>query len=268
MPAFICMTCGTQYPPADTPPESCPICVDERQFVPEAGQRWTTLEAMRYLHLNAWRRYEPDLYGVGTTPQFAIGQRALLARAKQGNVLWDCISLIDDATVGIVKALGGIAAIAISHPHFYSSMVEWAHAFDVPIFLHEADRQHVMRPDAAVRFWSGATHTLLEGVTLINLPGHFDGATVLHWEAGAGGRGSLLASDMLFVAADRKHVSLMRSYPNLIPQSARTVRAAAGTLQPYAFDRVYGIFWDRFIDSGGKAAVERSIERYLRWIAD
>jgi hypothetical protein len=129
MPAFICTTCGTQYPESDVPPSGCRICQDERQYVNPLGQAWTTLQAIRRTHFNAFRRHEPGLIGIATTPAFAIGQRALLLRTSAGNILWDCISFIDEATVEIVHALGGIAAIAISHPHFYSSVVEWSHAF-------------------------------------------------------------------------------------------------------------------------------------------
>lgn len=32
---------------------------------------------------------EPDLYAIGTTPEFGIGQRALLVRTPHGNLLWD-----------------------------------------------------------------------------------------------------------------------------------------------------------------------------------
>src|SRR5690349_7689318 len=125
---FICATCGTQYAAAAAAPSRCAICEDERQHVPESGQAWTTLPAMRVRYRNAWRRHEPGLWGIGTEPSFAIAQRALLIRHPSGNVLWDCSTFIDDATIDLVNALGGIAAIAISHPHYYSSMVEWSHA--------------------------------------------------------------------------------------------------------------------------------------------
>ena len=268
MAAFICVTCGTQYPPADAPPPSCPICLDERQFVPPGGQEWTTLERMRGPYFNAWRRHEPDLYGIGTFPAFAIGQRALLLRTPAGNVLWDCITLLDAATVDLVRALGGIAAIAISHPHYYSCMVEWAAAFDAPVWLHDADREHVVRHDPRIQFWSGATHTLLGDLTLINAPGHFDGATMLHWPDGADGRGALLAGDTVQVSADRASASFMRSYPNFIPLGPAAVRRIAAAVQPFAFARVYGAWWDRVIVSDGKAAVERSVARALHWLAD
>jgi len=268
MPAFVCVTCGSQFTPSDSAPAACPICEDERQYLPVGGQRWTTLEAMRRGYFNAFRLHEPDLMGVGTMPAFAIGQRALLLRTPQGNVLWDCITLIDDATVEIIGALGGVAAIAISHPHYYGSMVEFAHAFGATIWLHAGDREHLMRPDASIRFWSGETHVLGDGITLVNAPGHFDGATMLHWAAGAGGRGALLSGDIFQVVPDRRHLSFMRSYPNLIPLSARIVRHMDAVMQPFAYDRIYGAWWDRVIESGAKAAVAASVERYLRWIRD
>src|ERR1700685_592633 len=148
MPAFICITCGTQYPPSEAPPSACPICQDERQNVNRGGESWTRLQSMQRTHINAFRQHEPNLIGIGTTPAFAIAQRALLVRTPHGNILWDCVSFIDDATIGIVRALGGLTGIAISPPHYYSSMIEWSHAFGgVPIHQHVLDRQWVMRPD-------------------------------------------------------------------------------------------------------------------------
>src|SRR3954453_18129420 len=98
MPAFICNTCGTQYAPSEKPPAECAICSEERQYVLPEGQTWTTLEALARKHFNAYRQYEPALIGIGSQPHFGIGQRALLVRTPQGNVLWDCISLLDAAT--------------------------------------------------------------------------------------------------------------------------------------------------------------------------
>ena len=65
MPAFICTTCGTQYPEADQPPPGCAICQEERQYVNLLGQSWTTLTALRRTHFNAFRRHEPGLTGIG-----------------------------------------------------------------------------------------------------------------------------------------------------------------------------------------------------------
>jgi hypothetical protein len=259
----ICVTCGTQFAATATPPGHCPICEDERQYVGWDGQRWTTLADLCRDHHNVIKDEEPGLTGVGTHPSFAIGQRALLVQAPSGNILWDCISLLDEPTIAVVRALGGITAIAISHPHYYSSMVEWARAFDAPIFLHAADQEWVMRHDPAIVFWDGETRELGEGLTLIRCGGHFAGGTVLHWAAGAGGRGALLSGDILQVVQDRRYVSFMYSYPNLIPLPAATVRRIAAAVTPYAFDRLYGAWWGLAVQVDAKAAVERSAARYL-----
>jgi len=58
----------------------------------------------------------------------------------------------------------------------------------------------------------------------------------------------------------------MRSYPNLIPLSASEVRRIVSMVQAYRFDRVYGGWWDRVVDRDGKAAIQKSADRYVRWI--
>ena len=263
----MCNTCGTQFNPTDKPPASCPICDDERQFVPPGGQAWTTHEALAKRFYNGWRELEPDLFSITTFPAFGIGQRAQLLRTPNGNILWDCISLCDPATVALVKAMGGIKSIAISHPHYYSSMVEWSHAFGgVPIHLHEADKQWIMRDDPAIALWRGETKELLPGVTLICVGGHYPGGVVLHWDKGAAGKGALLTGDIVQVVADNKSVSFMWSFPNFIPLSAPAVERIVRMLKPYNYDRVHGAFNDRTVWSDGKGIVERSAARYLRWI--
>jgi hypothetical protein len=262
---FICETCGTQFPESAEPPASCPICQDERQYLGNEGQSWTTLAALRQGHRNRIEELEPGLVGIGSEPDFAIGQRAMLVWTGDGNLLWDCISLLDDDTVAAVNALGGIRAIAISHPHFYSSMIEWAHAFDAPVLLHRADREHVMRPDPAIELWEGETTDLFGGLTLIRGGGHFEGGTMLHWAAGGGGRGALLSGDIIQVVADRRWVSFMYSYPNVIPLSPSKVREVVAAVEPFEFDRIYGAWWERVVSEGGKDAVRRSAERYIRF---
>jgi glyoxylase-like metal-dependent hydrolase (beta-lactamase superfamily II) len=264
MDAFICTACGTQYPPSDTAPQQCVICEDERQYVPPRGQTWTTLEALAASHFNAYREHEPGLIGIGTQPSFAIGQRALLIRTANGNVLWDCISMLDAATVTLINGLGGLKAIAISHPHFYTTMVEWSRAFgDIPVHLHADDRQWIMRPDPCVKPWEGETLELMAGITLIRCGGHFPGGTALHWAQGAGGRGVVCSSDMATVTTDRKFFTFMRSYPNLIPLSAKGVTDIATALEPFAFDVVYGHFFDRVIPRDAKRILAVSAKRYI-----
>jgi hypothetical protein len=264
MPAFICTACGTQFAPTDAPPAQCIICEEERQYVPPGGQTWTTLPALAARAFNSYRQHEPGVIGIGTQPQFAIGQRALLVMTPHGNVLWDCISLLDDATVTLINGLGGLTAIGISHPHFYTSMVEWSRAFGgVPIHLHAADRAWIMRPDPAIKPWDGETLPLLPDVTLIRGGGHFPGGAMLHWAKGAGGRGVLCSSDIATVTTDRKFLTFMYSYPNLIPLNAAQVTGIAAALAPFRFDRIYGHYFDRVIPTGAEQVLQASVARYV-----
>lgn len=89
---------------------------------------------------------------------------------------------------------------------------------------------------------------------------------MVHWGAGADGKGALLVGDSITVVSDIRAVSFMRSYPNLIPLPAGEIRRIVAAVRPYAFDRIYGGWWDRVTPRDGKSAVERSAERYLRWI--
>ena len=259
MNPFICVTCGTQYPPSAQPPGGCPICLDERQYVGHEGQRWTTMAELARDHANRVEEVERGLTGIGTEPSFAIGQRALLV----DQLLWDCITLLDDATTAAVEHAGGLRTIAISHPHYYSAMVEWAERFDAQVLLHEADREWVMRPSERVEFWSGERRRVSEELELIRLGGHFAGGTVCLWSNGADGRGALLSGDIVQVVADRDWVSFMYSYPNLIPLPAHEIERMRSVIETLEFERVYGAWWDRVIDKGAKAKVLRSARRYV-----
>src|SRR5213596_2487674 len=270
MQNFICVQCATQFGEAEEPPSRCPICEDERQFVRHTGQEWTTLKRLTANHHNRIEDEAPQLLGIGTEPEFAIGQRALLLQSPGGNLLWDCISLLNDEIIAEVNARGGICAIAISHPHFYSSMIEWAECFDARIFLHAADREWVMRKSLRIQFWEGSALSLWDGLTLINGGGHFEGGTVLHWPAasrGPGSKGALLTGDIITVVQDRRYVSFMRSYPNLIPLGPPAIRRIVERIEPFSFEQIYGGWWKTNVLSDAKNAVARSAERYLRAIS-
>jgi glyoxylase-like metal-dependent hydrolase (beta-lactamase superfamily II) len=251
---------------AEEPPESCIICQDERQYVGHEGQRWATLGqlVMEDLHSDV-REVEPGLLGVGVRPRFAIGQRGLVVSTDAGQVLWDVPGFIDDEAIAAVRERGDLIAITASHPHFYGVAVEWSHAFGgAPILIPEADRQWLMRPDPAVRLWSG-THEVAPGVTLLQLGGHFPGSAVLHWSAGAGGKGALLTGDTISVVQDRRFVTFMRSYPNQIPLPEHSIRRIVDTLEPYPYDRIYGGWWPSVVAENAKQAVRDSATRYIRW---
>lgn len=263
MPCYICETCGTQHAPTPEPPGQCSICEDDRQYVGWGGQTWTTHSA---LGERFQLRIEDDdgLLGIGMRGDFAIPQRALLLPTSGGNVLWECVSLVTDEVIAVIEAGGGLNQIVISHPHFYSSMVEWSDALGgVPILLHEADRDWVRRSSRHVHCWSGDVHRLSKDVTLVRCGGHFPGSTALLWHA-PGRRQLLFPGDALQVATDRRHVAFMYSYPNYVPMKTSDVRAMRERLARYDYDDVYGYTWGRNIIGNGRAAVEASFDRHLQ----
>jgi hypothetical protein len=208
------------------------------------------------------RNEEADLVGIGVEPSFAIGQRALLVRTAHGNVLWDCISLLDEHARGQIAALGGIAAICLSHPHFYAANVEFADAFDARIFIPRADRHWIQRPSPRIELFDDDIEPV-PGLTLARIGGHFDGAAVLHWPAGSDQRGALLTGDTITVVQDRDWVSFMWSFPNLIPLDQATVLDIARRVERFTFDRVYGGWWGRVVVEDGAGAIRRSADRYV-----
>ena len=263
MGIYICNACGTSFPESSSAPKTCPICEDERQFVPDGGQSWTTFEEVSSAHANIWTRHEPHLFSIRTQPEFGIGQRAFLLRTSGGNILWDCVATLDPATVEIIHALGGITKIAISHPHFYTTMQDWARAFDASVHLHSLDQEWVMRPDDRLSYWESDSLEIGDGLTLLRIGGHFEGSTALHWRDGAEGRGVMLSGDTLQVAADSSRVSFMWSYPNMLPLPAAQVRRMGEALEPWAFDRIYGGFEGKTVMSGAKQTVRKSVARYV-----
>lgn len=264
--ARVCATCGAHYPGGEPAPSTCRICADERQYVPGSGQRWLSLTDLFSSHANRIEEVEPGLIGVGVEPEVGIGQRALLVRTAEGNVLWDCVPVLTDEGHAGLAALGGVTAIAVSHPHFYTGIAHVAERLGAVVYLHEADREHVTHPSPRIRFWSGERKALFGGLTLIRAGGHFAGGTVLHWPAGARGSGALLTSDIITVIPDRSHVSFLYSYPNQIPLPVREVERIGAAVEPFEFSRIHGGWWGRVIETSAKAVVRRSVERYGRAI--
>ena len=251
----MCETCGVEHAEAVG---VCAICADERQWVPAAGQKWTTLEQLQ----EGGRRVqvaelERDLYGVTVEPKVGIGQQTHLVRTPTGNLLWDPVGYLDDAALARVRELGGVAAIAASHPHMFGVQVEWSKALGgVPVLVSEADAEWVQRPDPAIKTWS-ERHEVGPGLTLHQLGGHFPGSSVVHWAAGADGKGVLLVSDTIHANPDGATVTFLRSYPNRIPLSPAVVQRIAQAATELPFDRLYDNF-GKAIETGAAEAVRRS----------
>lgn len=273
MTLWICLTCGAEHPDTRRPPDGCAICLDDRQYVPADGQRWSSpadLEVGRTFRIE---EIEDDLFAITVSPEVAIGQRTLLVRTPAGNVLWEPSAYISAELVVAVEALGRVAAVTASHPHLAGAAVSWSHLLsagqheDVPVLWNAHDRRWVQRPDPAHVFWTDR-HEVVPGVDLVRAGGHFPGSAVLHWAAGAGGRGVLLVGDTLMVGPAGRTVSFMRSYPNLLPLPERLVRGILTALEPLAYDRIHGAFPGRLVGTGAREVVASSAERYLGWLTD
>lgn len=266
MTVWVCATCGVEHPDSAAPPDSCAICSDDRQWVPEEGQLWTTFAELDDAHSFTVTEVEPDLFAIDVTPRFGIGQRAALVRTPAGNLLWEPSGYFSPAMVDTVGRLGPLAAISASHPHLVGASVSWSQAFGgVGVYVNADDRRWVRRPDQAVTFWQDHAEPV-PGLTLVQCGGHFAGSAVLHWPAGAGGRGVLLSGDTLTVVADRA-VSFMRSYPNYVPLSERLVRKILAAIAPLDYDRIYSGF-GTVVRRNAQAVVAASADRYLGWLTD
>ncbi len=260
---WICRTCAVEHA---SRPAVCAICADERQWVPAAGQAWTTLAELAAAGERlVVTELEPDLFGVTSEPSVGIGQQAKVVRTPAGNLLWDPPGYVDDAGAAQVRSLGPVVAIVASHPHMFGVQVAWSRALGgVPVLVAEADAHWVARPDEAIETWSGERE-VLPGVVLSQPGGHFPGSAVVHWAAGAEGRGVLLSGDTIFANPDRTSVSFMRSYPNRIPLSSTVVLRVAQHVARRPFERLYNNF-EGVIPADARDVVLRSAERHAAWV--
>ncbi|PNY29216.1 Uncharacterized protein YmaE [Tolypocladium capitatum] len=264
---LICKACGTQFPTSDRSAlGTCHICDDPRQYVPPSGQAFTTLAELQQTHRNEFTTYAPDprLTLIATTPKFAIGERAFLIRTPGGNVLWDCITLLDEETMARIDELGGLKAIVISHPHFYTTHVQWARAFKCPVYIAAEDKPWTTM-DSKHQVLVTETETDIggTGALAIKLGGHFPGSLVLLFD------GRLFIADTLLTTPaglGRWHVdgtgearqkppglntfSFLWSIPNAIPLGVDELARMWAILKAYGFEATHGAFLGMDIEDG------------------
>lgn len=320
---LICTACGTQHPHTSRSfLKTCFICDDPRQFVPPSGQSFTTLSDLRsstspkyknefhpYKYSNPKEKFKAarsdqkdegevlsiddlqkaELIFIVTAPKFGIGQRAILVRLPSGkNVLWDCVAYLDDDTVNKIKQLGGIDAMVISHPHFYTTHLEWARAFgDCPVYLAADDKKWRVRLDESVQREITEEETRIRdregkdlGVVAVKLGGHFPGSLVLHIHHS----GRLLTADTIFTTPsglsnwevnalgetrsrpkDTNSYSFMWSIPNMIPLSVDEIARMWMILKTYDFKSTHGLILGQDIeDINVKKRVLESVQIQLR----
>lgn len=260
----ICRTCGVES--AAPSPQLCPICADERQWVPDDGQEWTTREELAAEgHSISIEEREPGLFALRVEPKLGIGQTCYLAQTDAGNLLFDVPAFIDEAAVAAVAELGGVDAIVPSHPHMFGMQLEWSAAFaGAPVLVCRADADWVQRSGNAIWHFYHEAHPL-PGVSVHRTGGHFPGSVVALW-TGRDGTGVMLSGDSIGPVARSGWVTFMRSFPNYLPLSANVVRRIAASVADLDFDRMYGNFGQQ-ISSGAFDAVQSSAERYAEWVS-
>jgi glyoxylase-like metal-dependent hydrolase (beta-lactamase superfamily II) len=253
----------------------CPICADERQYVPSGGQRWTDPEESRARGASIeFAERETDVINLVQINCPGIGQKPALIRTEHGNVLVEAPNYISEEAVAAVRGWGGLAAIIASHPHMYGVQSLWSAAFDdCPVYVSAPDEQWLgLRPGNTVVWGGGHAADPAEGGEIEIVPGvrasqpggHFPGSVVVHWTA-PDGRGVLFTGDTIGSVADPGWVTFMRSFPNWMPLSGAVVRRIAEHVSRYDFDRIYSNFGGR-VPQDARGAVQRSAERYAAWV--
>jgi len=254
-----CATCGTMYA-AGAEPTHCTICEDDRQFVPRDGQSWTNQAEVARSHSVRVQRLHERFYELEIAPRFAIGQRAFLVLTDHGNVLWDCVPLLDEPTIEFIRAHGGLRAIAISHPHYYSNMREWADAFNCPVLIHASDEEWIVDKGDHVELWDGDAYELWDEMRLVNVGGHFPGSTVLHAPA-LSPKGTVFTGDAVFLSPSMRHLSIMYSYPNRIPLPVEEARRVGERIESIPFDAVYGFWGYQNLTENARGVLHESLAR-------
>ncbi|MBD0863310.1 hydrolase [Gordonia sp. zg691] len=266
MQPWICVFCGNEFPASASPPDRCPICDDDRQWVPVSGPSWTRLDGNADNTLTATEA-EPGLTRLSLRPSVGIGQQGFVVTTPAGNILWEPPGFIGPSLVDWLERNGGVAAIAASHPHLVGASISLSHRFGrVPVFYNDLDRRWVTRPDPVLEFWSGSAE-VLDGVRIVQCGGHFPGSAVLHLPNAADGRGALLTGDTIKGVLQPGMVTFMRSYPNMIPLSPRLVRQIVDRVTDLRFDRLYDAF-GVVVENDARAVVESSAQRYIGWVTD
>ncbi|WP_428740460.1 hypothetical protein [Tenacibaculum sp.] len=256
----LCATCGTAYP-TNMASTTCMICLDERQWVPQNGQIWIPHSELLKTHSVKLNRIQENFYELIINPKFAIGQRALLVLSEHGNILWDCIPLLDELTIEFIKAKGGLKAIAFSHPHFYSNMNEWADIFDCPILIHKNDAEHIMVKEKHLILWEGDELELWDGMKLYLIGGHFAGSSILHVPH-LSKKGAILCGDTLYLSPNKQHFSVVWSSPNRMPLPLSEIRRIQNRFEQITFDTFYGFVSIQNLTKNVKEILKKSFDRY------
>lgn len=237
------------------------VAIEERGDLPPHGT-WTTpdeLAAQR--HHTEYVDHGRGVHSLRRVPRFAIGHRSFLVQTARGNLLWDSPSYLDEEILDLVRDLGGVAAVAASHPHMFGAQLSWSREFGgVPVYINALDQEWIPRLDPLIELWEGEVEPV-PGVRLLHVGGHMRGSSVA-----LTADGTLLVGDTITGGPAKNWVSFQRSFPKHVPLSAAVVQRIVHRLDTYDYDRLYTLGGDE-IDRDAKGVVHRSAESHIRWVS-
>ena len=147
-------------------------------------------------------------------------------------------------------------------------MIAWSHAFgSPPVYAHVRDRRQLPRFDAVLEFWDKDALELIPGLTLLRCGGASAGASVLHWQQGSNGQGTLLTGATLSITRDRGF-GFMRSVANQIPLDAASALRISEVLAPWPFEAAYGLGWEPSIAAEGSKILAQSAQRHAAAVGE
>ncbi|KAL9061582.1 MAG: hypothetical protein Q9162_000114 [Coniocarpon cinnabarinum] len=162
----------------------------------------------------------------------------------------------------------GLKAIAISHPHFYTTHTLYSHHFpNTPIHLAANDTEWLMHPPL-----SSSSHTYLEGavgatkelvpsVTLIKAGGHFAGSLLLHWDGHLFLADTIMTVPSAFTPHPRPRgvnsYVFQWSIPNAIPLSPPIIMGIWDAVKNFDWHTTHGAFQGMDVHGHGDTVEEK-----------
>lgn len=272
----ICVACMTQY---STPRSECPICLDPRQFVPATGQSWTSLRKLaEEKHTNKIVADQQDerVCFILTEPSTGIGQTPILIKTSRATYMWDCNAFLSENLFNQLTTMQPpLKAIAISHPHFFSTSLTWSRCLKVPLILAAADKHWFQRlsdvKEGEIE-WVHNVASLEDGVTMIQCGGHFPGSSVLHWDRSLEPEfesdkhcrtGIILCSDTAMIQPTQQGFTFQWSVPNMIPLNPHEMKGIADRLRDVPFEQATSTWPHRFVRKNAREILLDSIQKQL-----
>lgn len=232
---FACTNCG--FWQRHFAPPDCPVCTDVRNDLPEDGWRFLAEDEVRSTHTGQARQVADDLWEFTTQPGLGLAGSGWLITRAEGNIAFEAAPYYSDDTLDTLRALGGVALLAASHPHGYGALWQLQREFDPEIVaIHRDDLQSTKAFRVTTPY--DDTLELAPGYTLHHVGGHYEGHAALH---DAPGR-RLFCGDMFKIDQDAdghsRGISSHKAFHKDIPLTHGEVRRYRDVIATLDFDSV------------------------------